>query len=101
MTNIKHRSVADRSPHIQHYGLLDLPPEIWSKIVKLAVEYLKAIEVPKNSYLDNAREVRFWHETNPTRNPHGTDRCGPPPITQVCKAIREECLLHYYKSNTF
>lgn len=81
----------ERDATIAGTGLLDLPPEIWSKIVKLAVECRYPINVlPKlrpsfaNGKLHDKRIKRY-----------------EPAVAAVCRKIREECLPHYYKTNIF
>lgn len=69
-------------------GLFDLPPEIWSKIRKLAVEHSAPIDVSDI----------MW-STKKSHRP--TKRRYDPAITAVSRAIRAECLAHYHRVNTF
>ena len=74
-------------------SLLDLPPEIWSKICKLAVEEqtpIKIFTAPDD-----------WHGNIASEGKSGIVKANQPPITLVCRIIREDCLDHYYKSNIF
>lgn len=68
-------------------NLLDLPPEIWSKIVKLAVEE----DLPINVTCRGAYGLPTGHQATQSE----------PAITAVCRTIRAEALLHYYEANTF
>ncbi|KAF2480469.1 hypothetical protein BDY17DRAFT_193449 [Neohortaea acidophila] len=65
-------------------GLLDLPPEIWSKICKLAVKDDSPVLLkPGSPHYENPTVVR------------------QPGITRVCRRIREECLPEFYRVNHF
>lgn len=63
-------------------GLLDLPTELWIRIVKLAVEFEEPIDITVRS------EGSAISKTEPG-------------ITAVSHKIRSECLLHYYSNNIF
>lgn len=76
-------------------SLLDLPPEIWSKIVQLAVEFDSPINIyPNATSTIIKREQRF-------SSIHAKPKKSEPAITAVCRAIRAESLLHYYQANVF
>ena len=62
-------------------SLLDLPPEIWSRICKLAV-------TNTDPYWLNSKAV-------------GRRAFVQPSITCTCHTTREECLPHFYKVNLF
>lgn len=81
-------------------GLLDLPPEIWSKICKLAVES----NAPVKAFGDTRR--RHYPKTPEEHFIAANCReweyvvCEPA-ILFTCRAVREERLIHYYETNTF
>ncbi|KAK4611497.1 hypothetical protein CLAFUW4_13210 [Fulvia fulva] len=62
-------------------GLLDLPPEIWSQIGKLVV--------------DNEANLPYYDFLTVERLSRGQPQ---PPVTRVCKVLREELLPYYYKT---
>lgn len=76
----------------RQHGLLDLPPEIWSKIVKLAVVYDSPLKINTMPIKVNVR--------NQCRKVIKV-AVNEPGITRVRHNIREECLRHFYKVNTF
>lgn len=65
------------------FRLLDLPPELWTRIVKMAATSPNGLEHYIAKYPD--KKAKFF----------------PPPITQVCRAIRTEALGAYYENNVF
>lgn len=70
------------------FRLLDLPPEIWSHIVKLAVE-------GADYDIGNSEKLTIF---NRRRRLRGTTQPG---ITRTCRAIRHETIPHFYTSNSF
>lgn len=72
-------------------SLLDLPPEIWSKICKLVVERDRPINVYRFLF-STPSQLGVAKRSNVITQPR---------ITKVCRAIRHECLPHYYKVNAF
>lgn len=78
-------STANVSRQQAPLGFLDLPPEIWSKICKLAIkcDYPVLLRRGKNGGKKGPVVVR------------------QPGITQVCRRVREECLPHFYAANEF
>ncbi|KAK4623751.1 hypothetical protein CLAFUW4_05338 [Fulvia fulva] len=63
----------------QSFGLLDLAPEIWSTIGKLAVD-------------DHPRPHELFHPYRGRGAPH------QPPITRVCRILRGELLPYFYRT---
>lgn len=86
-------------------SLLELPPEIWSKICKLAVTYDKKIAVARSRDILYRLEKVSWcyfHEgCVEHRKKGGIWRVAPPAITRPCRLIRLETLPHFYKTNVF
>lgn len=81
-------------------GLLDLPPELWSRICKLAVERegaLRAFAVIRKRH--NPKTPEEAARALNCRESEFVVR--QPALLFTCRAIREECLPHYYASNTF
>ena len=83
-------------------GLLDLPPEIWSKICKIAVSWDIPIDVILGSVpclnipeYTRTRDGREYRGRAPAR------AIMQPSITRVCRSIRKECLSHFYETNVF
>lgn len=62
-------------------GLLDLPPEIWSQICKLAVECDYLVLLKPGKY----RPIIVRE----------------PAITHACRRVRQECVPHIYRANHF
>lgn len=89
-----------RCHHVED-ALLDLPPGIWSKICKLAVE--QSIAVRAMSIIGRCCRILEVVDHLQLLFEEGTyEICkNEPAFTQVCCAIRKECLAHFYKSNTF
>ena len=84
---------------VKPLGLLDLPPEIWSHICKLAVLYeepimIMAVKGPYRRSLGG----RFCSLTELCQQ---RKMLTQPGIPRVCRAVREECLSTYYSSNFF
>ena len=93
-------------------SLFDLPPEIWTKICKLAVEYKGPILINSMPCLDEAahqlgygfgssHRIESKRCTTHTKCSAERDRLQQPGITRTCHAIRQECLAHYYENNLF
>ena len=95
----------------QSGSLFDLPPETWIQICKLAVEYEGPIMIDSMPCLD---EAAYQHRPGPsafrwtrpercahTKCTNERDRLKQPGIARTCRAIRQECLAHYYESNLF
>ncbi|KAK5712376.1 hypothetical protein LTR15_011956 [Elasticomyces elasticus] len=66
-----------------NFQLFELPPEMWVRIVRLAVIYTKPVTITEGS---SARVFQ--------------DRVAQPAITRVCWAVRNETLSIFY-ANTF
>ncbi|KAK3713503.1 hypothetical protein LTR37_008461 [Vermiconidia calcicola] len=64
------------------FPLLDLPPELWSRIVRLAVK----------------REDRMLEPRDLLRL---SEQVQQPAVTRVCKLLRRETLAHFYSRNSF
>lgn len=62
-----------------------LPPELWVRIVQIAVEAVADIKLPHR--LDNARPLAAVVQQ--------------PAVTRVSRAVRRETLAHFYRRNTF
>ena len=67
----------------QPFRLLDLPPELWVRIGKLAVP-AETIVLPDS-----------------VSQKHICNRVKQPAITRVCKTLRHELLALYYQQNVF
>lgn len=75
--------------HGRTTSLLDLPPEIWSRICKLVIHCDKPVNLDLPSYpVHPSLAIR--------RTP-----AKQPPITRICRVIREDCLPHYYRATIF
>ncbi|KAK3722199.1 hypothetical protein LTR37_002632 [Vermiconidia calcicola] len=71
---------------LESFRLLDLPPELWIKIVKLAV----ALEDDEKCLiLRGATKARI------------ANHVAQPAISRVCKVIRLETIPHFYQSHRF
>ncbi|KAK3661617.1 hypothetical protein LTR56_000105 [Elasticomyces elasticus] len=66
------------------FRLLDLPDELWSRICRLAIAQAEPIFLPES----------FWPEEY-------KEAVCPPPITRVCKIVREEVLDEFYSNTAF
>ncbi|KAK3724861.1 hypothetical protein LTR37_000909 [Vermiconidia calcicola] len=60
------------------FRLLDLPPELWSQVVKMAVE--------RENYMFSSKDRKQVQQ---------------PGITKACKLLRTETLAHSYSHNSF
>ncbi|KJY01967.1 hypothetical protein TI39_contig268g00001 [Zymoseptoria brevis] len=65
----------------QPFRLLDLPDELWSRIGKMVINDLPAHRLEKTY-------IRSGHSSTPK----------PPPILQVCSALRNELRLEYFRT---
>ncbi|KAK5677489.1 hypothetical protein LTS10_010061 [Elasticomyces elasticus] len=66
------------------FRLLDLPDELWSRICRLAIAQAEPIFLPES----------FWRKGF-------KEAVRPPPITSVCKIVREELLDEFYSTTSF
>ncbi|KAK4631981.1 hypothetical protein CLAFUW4_03368 [Fulvia fulva] len=73
------------------FRLLDLPPELWSKIGRVAVD-----EVPRIDSYAIRKPSMDAEVYGANRKPCTGDH--QPPITRACAALRHELLPYYYKS---
>ncbi|KAK4631876.1 hypothetical protein CLAFUW4_03886 [Fulvia fulva] len=104
----KHRPKAKRYPEVKPFRLLDLPPEIWSKIGMMAIE-----DTPPctNASIASAKSPPTRHRTFKSSSPDIPTpaiqiTCNlsvpltsqQPPITRVCRVLREELLSQYYRT---
>ena len=82
--------------------LLALPPEIWSYICKLAVKYdepINILAIMRKPYLRCTGEEQYRCSAEELKKHRSM--LAQPAITRVCRAIRKECLPHFYKTNLF
>lgn len=82
--------------------MMDLPPEIWSKIGRMAIANIPAFEVGISS-------GSLWDALDDESTPlPGSNTCTTPgvpsrhpAVIQVCSILRTELLPHYYGSIRF
>ncbi|KAF2481119.1 hypothetical protein BDY17DRAFT_325837 [Neohortaea acidophila] len=68
---------------ISNYPLLDLPPEIWSKICR----YAAVPSGPSAIFVPSLADRDYWQQ-----------QLTQPGITRTCRAIRAECLGTFYQN---
>ena len=71
-------------PPIKPFRLLDLPPELWLRIIELVVVDDEPIEITRAS--DSLRQAALVQQ---------------PPLTRTCRLLRREALTMYYQKNIF
>lgn len=71
-----------RAPHeLKPFRLFDLPPELWIKVCEFAVT--------RSAPLDITRAKQIEHQKEIVRQP---------PITRVCRLLRQEALPLFYRN---
>ncbi|KAK4612111.1 hypothetical protein CLAFUW4_13357 [Fulvia fulva] len=93
-TDIKARILLGRGGEVANttkpFPLLDLPPELWSKIGKLVVD--------QSDKVTDSTIVLITQSSDPRERAKYREEIGQPAITRTCQVLRAELLPYYYRS---